>query len=111
MPLFGIGSCFPKGIRDKILYVRFEDMRMQRKITLFCGVYLLGWLPIVLAIRGITGTSDHGIIFMVGWFIFFALLQFRLLKCPHCYVLAFKTKKGMYVPWAEDKCRFCNKEF
>jgi hypothetical protein len=47
----------------------------------------------------------------IAWFIIMGALQFKIFRCPKCGELAFKTRRGIYVPWVGSACKFCGAEY
>ena len=82
-------------------------MRMRIRVKLFLVTYVFG---------GVLGLAifDANGFFTIGWFLFFGISQWYILKCPSCGEFACKDKFlgiTFYVPYAKDKCLKCGAEF
>lgn len=85
-------------------------MRMKTRIRLFVISYFSGvmlWAPLLDQI----GWNKYLTPFFVCWFMFFAILQFFVFKCPHCGKLAIFTPRWMATPFVGDNCRYCGAEY
>jgi len=81
-------------------------MRLATKTAIFCKTYVLGGLLVgglALALL----PEGFGISLLLLWLLGFGVVQFALLRCPHCGKLAIKTPRGAYVPWTGTRCRYC----
>jgi len=86
---------------------------MKSKVVVFLTVNVgLFFLLATLAGIGSKGPGHPVFLFaLLAWFILAGILQFRILKCPHCGKASFIRPGGWASPIVGEKCHYCHKDY
>jgi len=85
-------------------------MRVEKKGLLFLAIYVVGGVAVTaITSQFVSGIAWAAIIF--GWFAVFAILQFFVVRCPHCGKSPFITPNGFSTPLAGKQCRHCHRDY
>ena len=87
-------------------------MKLKHRAWAFFGVFLIGGPVFAVAVATVAGERSAIVpVAALSWFAVFAVLQFVLLKCPHCGRAAIIKPSGVATPSVGDRCRHCGKEY
>jgi hypothetical protein len=84
---------------------------MAQKATRFLSLYMIGGVAGAAVLAEATGVFEVAGLFMILWFLAFGVLQFTLLRCPHCGGVAIITPEGIATPFVGSECRRCGKPY
>lgn len=86
-------------------------MKLRNKALIFYLTYLGGGVALAMVVAISQGSTSVLVGAFLGWFHFFAVSQFFILRCPYCDHCAFFTPEGGSTPFVGSRCRHCGKPY
>lgn len=84
-------------------------MTMQTRVALFVICMFGIWLPVTS--WTMNHYPEHATYVHSGMFLFFAVAQLIVFRCPHCGRNALFQRFFIYSPMVGEKCRHCGQEY
>ena len=87
-------------------------MRLQNQVYLWIAVLFSGFFALGLWLSNLFPDNfRYAQVGLVTWCLLCAVVQYHLIRCPHCGRLATIRPSGVASPDVGSSCRYCNREY